>query len=186
MTDIKEYIADGVKNIVNGARRGAYGKPENNFHRIALLWQAWLDARGLRIVATNSSDSTYEYRLAAGDVSPMMRLMKEARLCETPDHLDSHMDIVGYALTGAEVAGVQMPPPPLTPNGEMLEAITKKFEAYYDPIIEQKDAQIVALQMKLNMYKGGVIGSPPSSVGQGVALSQAAEKAQVAAGHTSP
>lgn len=176
MTDIKEYIADGAKNIVNGARRGAYGKPENNFHRIAKLWNAWFDARGLAII-----DMDQPYRLKAGDVSPMMRLMKEARLCETPDHLDSHMDIVGYALTGAEVAGVQVPPPPPTPTGEMLEAITKKFEAYYDPIIDQKDAKITQLQMRLSMYetaKSQLIGSPPSSAGQGVASSQAAEKAQ--------
>jgi hypothetical protein len=38
-----------------------------------------------------------------------MRLMKEARLCETPDHLDSHVDLVGYTLTGAEVNGVSKP-----------------------------------------------------------------------------
>jgi hypothetical protein len=35
-----------------------------------------------------------------------MRLMKEARLIETPDHRDSFLDIVGYALCGAEVSGV--------------------------------------------------------------------------------
>lgn len=35
--------------------------------------------------------------------------MKEARLCESPDHLDSFIDLVGYTLTGAEVEGVTVP-----------------------------------------------------------------------------
>jgi len=47
--------------------------------------------------------------ITAADVSPMMRLMKEARLDETPDHYDSHLDLIGYALTGAEVNGVEVP-----------------------------------------------------------------------------
>jgi hypothetical protein len=42
-------------------------------------------------------------------VSPLMRLMKEARLCETPDHYDSHVDLAGYTLTGAEVNKVVQP-----------------------------------------------------------------------------
>jgi RNA polymerase subunit RPABC4/transcription elongation factor Spt4 len=95
--DPKAYIADEAKRIVTGARRGAYGKPGNNFARIALFWQAYFHATGREISVT------------AADVSPLMRLMKEARLCETPDHLDSHIDLVGYTLTGAEVAGVKIP-----------------------------------------------------------------------------
>jgi hypothetical protein len=45
--------------------------------------------------------------ISAADVSPMMRLMKEARLCETPDHRDSFVDLIGYTLTGAEVNKVK-------------------------------------------------------------------------------
>ncbi len=95
--NIKAHIADEAKRIVDGARRGAYGTPEDNFARIARFWTAYFQNTGRDITVT------------AADVSPMMRLMKEARLCETPDHYDSHVDLVGYALTGAEVNGVKPP-----------------------------------------------------------------------------
>lgn len=95
---IKQHILDTAGSVVTGARRGAYGEPEDNFQRIALFWRAYFENTGRP-----------EAAITAGDVSPLMRLMKEARLCETPDHLDSHVDIVGYALTGAEVSGVEAP-----------------------------------------------------------------------------
>lgn len=92
--DIKASIADEAKRIVSGARRAAYGPPESNFERIARFWTGYMQNTGRDIVVT------------AADVSPMMRLMKEARLCETPDHRDSFVDLVGYALCGAELNGV--------------------------------------------------------------------------------
>lgn len=103
--NIKSYIAMKANDIVNGARRSAYGTPENNFARIAVLWAAWFEARG--ITMRNAEGEVV--RLSARDVSPLMRLMKEARLCESPDHLDSFVDLVGYTLTGAEVEGVDVP-----------------------------------------------------------------------------
>jgi hypothetical protein len=93
--DVKVTIADEAKSIVAGARRSAYGKPEDNFARIAHLWTGYAKAKGWPIEFT------------AADVSPLMRLMKEARIVESPDHRDSHVDLVGYALTGAEVNGVK-------------------------------------------------------------------------------
>lgn len=98
---IKERIADEAKRIVTGARRTSYGTPENNFERIARFWTAYL------INVGKLAPGSAETHISASDVSPMMRLMKEARLCETPDHYDSHVDLVGYTLTGAEVNGVQ-------------------------------------------------------------------------------
>ena len=92
--DVKAAIADEAKRIVTGARRSAYGKPEDNFERIARFWDAYFKNTGRDIEVT------------AADVSPMMRLMKEARLCETPDHRDSFVDLIGYSMTGAEVNGV--------------------------------------------------------------------------------
>lgn len=94
--DVKVAIADEAKNIVSGARRAAYGKPESNFERIARFWQAYFDNTGRGAVG-----------ITAADISPLMRLMKEARLCETPDHRDSFVDLVGYTLTGAEVNKVE-------------------------------------------------------------------------------
>lgn len=95
--NVKPYIADEARRIVDGARRGAYGTPEDNFARIARFWEAYFANTGRDV------------KITAADVSPMMRLLKEARLCETPDHLDSFVDLVGYALTGAEVNGVKSP-----------------------------------------------------------------------------
>lgn len=93
--DVKLAIADEAKRIVSGARRSAYGTPESNFERIAKFWQAYFENTGRP-----------EAAVSAADVSPLMRLMKEARLCETPDHRDSFVDLVGYTLTGAEINGV--------------------------------------------------------------------------------
>lgn len=95
MSDIKSELADEAKRIVSGARRSAYGPPEDNFARIARFWQAYFENTGRP-----------DAKVTAADVSPLMRLMKEARLCETPDHRDSFVDLVGYTLTGAEVNGV--------------------------------------------------------------------------------
>jgi len=89
--DVKIAIADEAKRIVAGARRSAYGSPENNFERIARFWTAYFQNTGRDLVIT------------AADVSPLMRLMKEARLCESPSHRDSFVDLIGYTLTGAEV-----------------------------------------------------------------------------------
>lgn len=104
LPDIKATILDQAGKIVNGARRSAYGTPENNFERIARFWQAYFENRGLIITDRIAGG---EVQITAADISPMMRLMKEARLCETPDHYDSFVDIVGYTLTGAEVNRVK-------------------------------------------------------------------------------
>jgi hypothetical protein len=89
--DVKIAIADEAKRIVAGARRSAYGSPEQNFDRIARFWTAYFQNTGR------------ELTISAADVSPLMRLMKEARLCESPSHRDSFVDLIGYTLTGAEV-----------------------------------------------------------------------------------
>lgn len=109
--DVKAEIADEAKRIVTGARRSAYGTPENNFGRIARLWNSHLVNVGI-LDANVMGDPEAKGGITPGDVSLMMALMKVARLAETSDHRDSYVDLVGYALTAAEVNGVQ----PLTPD----------------------------------------------------------------------
>lgn len=82
------------KNILNKAhdavnQRGQdYGKPEENFERIAQLW---------------SSYANHEFQIE--DVGIMMMLVKVARLMESPHHEDSWVDIAGYsAITGEAIA----------------------------------------------------------------------------------
>lgn len=98
MPDIKSQVLEEAGRIVNGARRQAYGTPEDNFERIARFWQSYFENTGRGGV-----------EITARDVSPMMRLMKEARLCESPTHYDSFVDLIGYTLTGAEVNGIEKP-----------------------------------------------------------------------------
>lgn len=95
--DIKKALLAEAGRIVTGARRSAYGTPEDNFARIARFWQAYFDNTDRHVIITPA------------DISPLMRLMKEARLCESPDHADSFVDLIGYSLTGAEVNGVKFP-----------------------------------------------------------------------------
>jgi len=92
MNNVKQNLLDEAGKIVNGARRKDYGTPEDNFARIAKFWQAYMENTGRA-----------EAKITAADVSPLMRLMKEARLCESPSHRDSFVDIIGYTLTGAEI-----------------------------------------------------------------------------------
>ena len=116
--DIKSYLYAEAERITNGTRRASYGKPENNFARICTMWEAYFRIKGWALIDTTQTYldgmrefvETYEVDLQPLDVAAMMRLMKEARLAETPDHLDSYQDIIGYAGCGAEVAGAEIPP----------------------------------------------------------------------------
>lgn len=62
-----------------------YGKPSENFDRIASLWKAY----------TGKSFSVV-------DVGMMMMLVKVSRLMESPLHEDSWIDIAGYSAVTAE------------------------------------------------------------------------------------
>lgn len=68
------------------AERGEnYGKPNENFERIAQLWSSYAD---------------HEFQIE--DVGIMMMLVKVARLMENPHHQDSWVDIAGYSAITAE------------------------------------------------------------------------------------
>lgn len=75
-----------AKRIINGARQENYGNPESNFKEIALLWSEYLDTG-----------------IESEDVAIMMILMKIARLKNKKDHVDSWVDICGYAANGCEI-----------------------------------------------------------------------------------
>jgi len=83
-----ENILDLARQAVS-ERGAAYAPPADNFRRIASYWTAHLHATGRKVVIT------------ADDVSPMMILLKLARInAAYPDGagLDNLVDIVGYAL----------------------------------------------------------------------------------------
>lgn len=82
----REELLDEAKRIVMGARQENYGSPESNFKTIADMWTAYL-----------------KVAIRPEDVAAMMVLMKVARLANKSDHMDSWVDIAGYAANGAEI-----------------------------------------------------------------------------------
>lgn len=87
----KAELLDLAKEAVAG--RGLnYGKPEANFERIALRWSAHLK---------NAYD--IDIAIMPSSVAIMCADIKIARLENTPGHLDSWVDIAGYAACGAEI-----------------------------------------------------------------------------------
>jgi len=94
-SDPAEACLRKALDVVTGARRKSYGTPEDNFQRIANLWNSHLSEKdGAPLTPT--------------DVAVMMILMKCARLQETPNHADSWVDIAGYAACGVRTSGAQV------------------------------------------------------------------------------
>jgi len=81
---------DEAKAAICGDRDLAYGQPEDNFARIATMWNAWWDVR-----QSGPFDSA--------DVAIMLGLMKDARLANNKQHPDSWRDKAGYAACGYEI-----------------------------------------------------------------------------------
>ncbi len=84
----REKMLDEAKGIVCGNRDKEYGKPENNFEYIAYMWNAYLNGSS---------------HIDADDVANMMILLKLARAKANPEHLDSFVDIAGYAACAYEI-----------------------------------------------------------------------------------
>ena len=81
-----------LANAAVGQRHENYGTPRQNFERIAMLWNAHL------------VNTVPVVRFDATDVALMLLLVKVARLEHDPKHLDSWVDVAGYAACGAEVS----------------------------------------------------------------------------------
>lgn len=79
-----EYLAAALQATTDRGEK--YGNAADNFERIAVLWTAILG-----------------YEVTKAHVAQMMIALKLARLCATPDHADSWVDIAGYAALGGEV-----------------------------------------------------------------------------------
>lgn len=87
MTD-RGIILDTAKEYVTKDRAATHGGAEDSFGLIAEYWSAHLDTH-----------------VSATDVCAMMCLLKIARIRGNPDHLDSWIDVAGYAALGGEVTG---------------------------------------------------------------------------------
>jgi hypothetical protein len=88
----KHDVLDMAKAAV-GDRGLNYGRPEANFDRIAARWRVHISNRfGVNIAIDGAS------------VAIMMGDVKTARLENDPSHLDSWVDLAGYAACGGEIA----------------------------------------------------------------------------------
>ena len=71
--------------IIYGDREKTYGHPSKNLKTIAVMWNAYLNAK------------TGGKYVNAKDVAALRMLVKVARFANDPNHRDNLVDICGYA-----------------------------------------------------------------------------------------
>lgn len=86
-------IAAKAADLVGGDRDRQHGAKEDNFKRIAALWNAWISIR------RGFTD------LTAHDVGVMMALLKIARTQSGAHNEDDYVDAAGYISCAGEIAG---------------------------------------------------------------------------------
>lgn len=84
----RKRVLREAEKCVCGQREQDYGAPEDSFSRIAEFWVTY---KGVEFSPV--------------DVAIMMALLKIARISESPQHMDSWVDLAGYAACGGEIAG---------------------------------------------------------------------------------
>lgn len=82
----RTQILTEAARIVANDRNQDYGTPEQNFERIAALWEAYTG-----------------YAFEPHDVGVMMILLKVARIKTSPGKSDHYVDIAGYAACAGEL-----------------------------------------------------------------------------------
>lgn len=90
----REMLEGAIKTVCQD-RQSAYGTPESSLGAIASLWTAHLRSVGLLA--------------STGEITPalaaqLMILLKIARSGGNMGHVDSWLDMAGYAACGCEVA----------------------------------------------------------------------------------
>lgn len=91
-------ILEAARVCVCGEREQGYGKPEDNFSTIGLLWGVYLRAAHPELAKVMGVN-----RIDAKDVAAMMALLKVARIA-TGSSPDSFVDLAGYAACAGEIA----------------------------------------------------------------------------------
>ena len=86
----QEILNEAMKittSTLTKSRASVYGSPEDSFSRIAAYWSEYLGVD-----------------ISAHDVGIMMIFLKIARIKSGKLHLDSYVDIAGYAACTGEIA----------------------------------------------------------------------------------
>ena len=84
----REQVIKAPLRAVMADRNADYAPPEQNFQRIADLWNVYLEGKG---------------EVTPYDTAIMMVLVKVARIQASPHLLDHLVDIAGYAACAADV-----------------------------------------------------------------------------------
>lgn len=84
----RKRVLREAEKCVCGQREKDYGTPEDNFGRIAEFWTTYMGVE-----------------FGTVDVAIMMALLKIARISENMQHMDSWVDLAGYAACGGEIVG---------------------------------------------------------------------------------
>lgn len=92
----RKEILEAAEKCVCGQREEDYGMPEDSFRLIAELWTP---------VIRQCVPPGADVCVLPETVALMMALMKAARLMANPQHLDSWVDLAGYAACGGEIGG---------------------------------------------------------------------------------
>lgn len=88
-------ILDLAKRCVCGDREQDYGSPEQNFERIAEMWEVYMVGK--------CTDA--DVCILPEDVAAMLALLKIARIASGHAKADNWVDLAGYAACGGEIEG---------------------------------------------------------------------------------
>ena len=114
-----------------------YSKPEDNFERIARLWNAHLHNRNLL---------KHSYGLLPEDVALLLGLVKVGRLSNDFSHRDSWIDLAGYAACGGEIATANenvVVPKSAYEISESVNFHKPRFDAVLEKLIEPMPDSLV-------------------------------------------
>ena len=81
----RDEILNKSQSLINGDRAKEYGDAYENHKRIAEMWAVLLNKQ-----------------ITVSQVYQCMIAVKLSRLIETPEHIDSWIDICGYGALGGE------------------------------------------------------------------------------------
>ena len=89
-------ILDKARACVCQDRNREYGEPEDGFRLIAALWEP--------VIRESCVSPGADVSVNPETVALLMALLKAARAVQNPGHLDSWIDMAGYAACGGEIA----------------------------------------------------------------------------------
>jgi hypothetical protein len=134
MNSSRQEVIELVTQAVMSDRNQDYAPPEQNFQRIADLWNVYLEGR--------SEVTPY-------DTSIMMVLVKVARMMQSPHLVDHLVDVAGYAACAADVLPDAPQPELPLEDAPVVEAPAVKSS----PVAVEGLTGDVSYNQKTNMYK---------------------------------